>query len=300
MDVIPFGGWDRCLRLVSGKAEALVTLDVGPRVIRYGLIDGPNEFYQSPKDAGRTGGDEYRGYGGHRLWVAPEVPELTYVPENEPVEHQVEAEWHVFRSKPDRRGLQKELRLTPLSAHNGFKIEHRVSNHGAATVEMALWALTVMAEGGECLFPQHPFVPHADRLLPVRPLVLWGYTDMSDPRWSWGRRVVRLRQDPQSGPIKVGALIQQGYAAYANHGNVFLKRFPYEEGAAYPDMGCNFETFTRHDMLEVESLGPLRQLAPGEVALHREAWYLEAGATPPGDDEACGDWLEALVAQRPL
>lgn len=300
MEVVAFGGWDRCLRLVAGKAEALVTLEVGPRVIRYGLIDGPNEFFESPKDAGKKGGDQYRGYGGHRLWIAPENMETTYEPENEAVEHETEGDYQVFRSATDRHGLQKEVRIQALPEFDGFRIEHRILNRRGYDVTLAPWALSVMAAGGECLIPQHPFVAHSDRLLPVRPIVLWGYTNMADPRWTWGERVLRLRQDADLGPQKVGVLVQQGYAAYANHGNLFLKRFPCEEGATYPDMGVNFETFTRQDMLEVETLGPLQTVIPGGYASHTEVWSLLAGVRPPSDDAECADWLHGLADQRPM
>ncbi|MGL4554687.1 MAG: hypothetical protein ACRC33_26270, partial [Gemmataceae bacterium] len=49
---------------------------------------------------------------------------------------------------------------------------------------------------------------------------------------------------------------------------------PHVEGAAYPDRGCNVETFTDADMLEMETLSPLVTLAPGEAVTHAEAWSL--------------------------
>ena len=40
----------------------------------------------------------------------------------------------------------------------------------------------------------------------------------------------------------------------------------------YPDFGCSFETFTNADFLELETLGPLATLAPGESLTHTERW----------------------------
>jgi len=102
------------------------------------------------------------------------------------------------------------------------------------------------------------------------------------------------------GPQKIGTTVTQGYAACANHGNVFLKRFPFEEGASYPDQGCNFETFTRQDMLEIESLGPMVTVAPGAYAEHQETWYLIRNEVVPAGDSECGDWLAELASTRPL
>src|SRR5579862_4195581 len=96
MEIVAYGGWKRCARIVSGQLEMIVTLDVGPRVIRFGAIGGPNELVEYPADTGKTGGDEYRSYGGHRLWIAPEEMPKTYYADNHPVEYEVEGDWHVF------------------------------------------------------------------------------------------------------------------------------------------------------------------------------------------------------------
>lgn len=298
MEEVHFEGW-RCARFVSGNAEAVVTLDVGPRIIRVGFIGGPNFMHVAPETKGLKGGAEYRSYGGHRLWVAPEDWERTYVPENDPVEVEQEGSAAAFRSKPDRWGIQKEIRLSPRPELDGFEVLHTVYNRGSDSVELAPWCLTVMGTGGVCLFPQAPFVPHSEDFLPARPLVLWGYTNMQDPRWTWGRRVIRLRQDVLP-PQKVGAQVSQGYAAYANHGALFFKRFPFEPGAKYPDFGCNFETFTREDMLEVESLGPLTTLKPGGNVKLREAWYLIREFELQDDEDQLAESLEKLAAERPL
>lgn len=123
---------------------------------------------------------------------------------------------------------------------------------------------------------------------------------MDDPRWTWGPDLIRLRQTSDGGPQKIGMWVEQGYAAYANHGNLFLKRFDGESPVAYEDMGCNFETFTREDMLEVESLGPSQCFSDGGHAEHFETWYLIPNATPPDDNAQAAKWLANLAAKRPL
>src|SRR5579862_9167095 len=240
MEIVAYGGWKRCARIVSGQLEMIVTLDVGPRVIRFGAIGGPNELVEYPADTGKTGGDEYRSYGGHRLWIAPEEMPKTYYADNHPVEYEVEGDWHVFTPPVEEFLVQKQIRIR--AEKNGFQIEHRIYNRNAYAIELAPWALTVMAVGGECIFPQPKYGIHAENLLPVRPMVLWAYTNMADPRWTWGRRVVRLRQTDNHEPQKIGALLNQGLAGYANHGNFYFKRFPCQAGGNYPDYCCNFET----------------------------------------------------------
>ncbi|HTQ10744.1 MAG TPA: hypothetical protein VMI31_11775 [Fimbriimonadaceae bacterium] len=292
MEVVAYGGWNRCARLVSGKLEMIVTLEVGPRVIRFAETGGPNMFVEYPEDMGKTGGDEYRSYGGHRLWIAPEAMPKTYYPDNNPVEVDAEGDWHVFTSPTESHLVQKQLRIK--AERNGFEIEHRVYNRNAFAINLAPWALTVMAAGGECIFPQPKYGIHSENLLPVRPMVMWAYTNMTDPRWTWGRRAVRLKQTENHEPQKIGAFVKQGLAGYANFGNFYYKRFPCEPAPDYPDFGCNFETYTRHDMLEVESLGRLQTIEPDQYAVHVERHHLLTGVTLPKDDEGCGDFLDGL------
>jgi len=181
---------------------------------------------------------------------------------------------------------------------NHVHVIHRITNHNIWEVTLAPWALTVMAPGGRVIVPQEPYRPHPDFLLPVRPLVLWGYTDMSDPRWRWGKRYVQLRQDSTAQyPQKFGALNTLGWAAYVNGDRVFLKRFPYDPQAHYPDFGCNCEFFTNNRMLEVESLGGLVTLRPGESVTHEEHWYLWRGVQVGESEEQIDAVLPALLAQ---
>jgi len=51
-----------------------------------------------------------------------------------------------------------------------------------------------------------------------------------------------------------------------------VKRHGYQPGATYPDMGCNAELFTNHEMLELESVAPLVDLKPGAHIRHVETW----------------------------
>ena len=43
-------------------------------------------------------------------------------------------------------------------------------------------------------------------------------------------------------------------------GALFVKRFAYEEGASYPDLGCNNDVFTAGSFIELESLSKLVRL----------------------------------------
>lgn len=294
MEVVELAPHGRCARFVAGVAEAFVTLDVGPRIIRYGRVGGPNLLFDAMGAVDIPNGTHYTFYGGHRLWWGPELWDYSYVPEDDPVEVVEEDGAHRFRSAVDRFGIQREIAIG-VGDSGDLQVGHRLINRGQNTVEGCTWGLTVMAPGGVCLIPQEPFQPHNALLVPARTLSLWSYTNMQDERWTWGRRVIRLRQMADRPPQKCGASVSLGLAAYANGDNVFLKRFDFDPDATYTDGGCNFETFTNGDFLEVEALGPYGAILPGGAASHAETWYLLDNPGVPEDEDACGDWLSALA-----
>ena len=55
--------------------------------------------------------------------------------------------------------------------------------------------------------------------------------------------------------------------------------------AVYPDRGTRYQTFSYEEMLEMETVGELATLQPGESAELNESWELH-GNVPPVHTEA--------------
>jgi len=287
IDRCAYGGWRNCVHLSNDVVELIVTLDVGPRVIRFGFIGGENEFKEYDTQLGQTGGNDWRIYGGHRLWHAPEDEARTYFPDNQPVAlEQHNGFARLIQQVETTTGIKKEIdfRLAADSAH--VEVVHRLRNTNPAAVELAPWALTVMSPNGVAILPLPPRRSHPEDLTPGNALTLWKYTDMSDPRWTWGRKYILLRQDSASSvkPQKVGAAVPDGWIMYARAGHLFVKTFRHDAGASYPDMGCSAEAFTNQEMLEIETLGPLTSIASGQAVEHVETWRLFRDVPVPHTD----------------
>lgn len=277
MEVKPYGGWDNCIYMTNGKIELVATTDVGPRIIRFGFVGGENVFQEFANDLGQTGGDAWRPYGGHRLWHAPEAMPRTYGPDNNPVKYTWEnGTLTLIQDVEPTTGIQKTLEITMDANDPHVTVLHRVTNENMWDVKLAPWGLSVCAASSRAIVPQEEYIAHDEYLLPARPLVMWHYTDMTDPRWTWGKKYIQLRQDVNATEDqKIGVANKQGWAAVTVHGDLFFKRFDYENGAEYVDYGCNNEIFTNKDMLELESVGPLATLAAdGGSAEHIENWFL--------------------------
>ncbi|MCS7192710.1 MAG: hypothetical protein NZ937_07005 [Armatimonadetes bacterium] len=295
---IAYSGWENCYRISNGIVEAIATSDVGPRIIRFGFVDSENEFAEFPEQLGKTGGDDWRIYGGHRLWHAPEAKPRTYYPDNEIVDVQIHDDFTLELIQPTEKwtGIQKRIVIKMHSSEAQVTVSHILTNQNLWAVELAPWALSVMAKGGRAILPQPPFIPHEEKLLPARPIVQWHYTDMTDPRWIFGRRFIILHQDPNStSPQKLGIANFDGWAAYSNKNRLFLKRYKHIEGATYPDFGSSTEVFTNADMLELETLGPLTTLQSSESVEHVEHWFLFEGVTLGETEEEIHAALEPIL-----
>lgn len=294
-----YRGWKNAYNICNGSVRLIVLTDVGPRILFYGFFDGPNEFHEVPEHAGLIAGNEFRSYGGHRLWVSPEV-ERTYFPDNAQVGISRREEAITLtapiESMPPGTNLQKEIEINLDETGTHVVVTHRISNRGNETTEMAPWALSVMAAGGKAILPLPPKAPVSKgRLLPEGVVALWSYTDFADPRWTVGSKYIQLRQD--ANPIgqfreqMTGIYNPSGWGAYFRNGNLFLKRSKVQKGARYPDFGCNFEIYTESSFLELETLGPLQNLVPGETIQHIEEWWLFK-AVPEGDGDT---WVDSIV-----
>ena len=299
---VNFRGWENCWRLSNDCAELIVLADVGPRVIWYGLRGGENQFHEVEQDAGRAGSADFRLYGGHRLWAAPEI-EGTYYPDNRPVT--VTRQGNAVRftapleDTPPGTRLQKEMEIELDAEGSGVRVIHRITNHDAVATELAAWAPTMMQAGGRAILPLPArYAMDKDHYLPVGVFSVWSYTDFADPRWELGTEFVQLSQaEHPSGRFReqMGGLFNPaGWGAHFRKSVLFVKRARVISGARYPDGGCNFELFTNPEFLEVETLGPLVELKPGGTVEHVERWWL-FGEVPEGKGEA---WVREAVVPR--
>jgi len=283
---IAYGGWAKTYRLSNGLIDLITPADVGPRIIRFGFIDDVNEFCEVPEHMGKTGGDKWRLYGGHRFWHAPEHPTRTYFPDNQPVTIEQKADVvQITQAVEPTTGLQKQLDIQMSDDSTHVRLTHRLINHALFTIDCAAWALSVMTTNGTAIIPHPPRGTHPQALLPANSLTLWPYSNMSDPRWTWGEKFILLRQNPNSNtPQKVGVDVRDGWTAYLRDEHLFVKLFAKQAEAIYPDLGCTVETFTNHFMLELETLGPMQHIAPGTFIEHQEDWFLFADVDAVSDD----------------
>src|SRR3954454_14209439 len=122
-----YHGWANSYRISNGEVEAIVTGDVGPRIMRFGFVGGQNFFREFEDQLGRSGEPEWQPGGGHRLWIAPEGPVKSYALDNVPVE--IATAGDGFTATGAGRpltGVEKQIAIRMAAGAPGVEVVHRL------------------------------------------------------------------------------------------------------------------------------------------------------------------------------
>ena len=275
LETLSFAG-HTCVRVEERGVAATLTTDVGPRVLGFGREDRNVMAVLPDLGLDRPSGGRIAFVGGHRLWVAPEVPDVTYAPDDRACAA-TEVEGGVRVEAPaDGTGFAKAI--TVRAGGEGWTVDHEIVNATDASVTIAAWAITQVRTGGVATLPLRP---SAGGVQADRALVLWPYTDPTDPRIAFDHDAVHLRSTGAGSPFKLGAAPGGGAIAYRVDDEVFEKRIDLVPDASYADLGAALQVFVHERFCELETLGPLRTLEPGDRVTHRERWTLR-----PAEDGA--------------
>lgn len=254
-----------------GPYEVVVATGFGPRLLGVRRGDSPDALVRlSPEvSVDHPSGEIYRFRGGHRLWVSPEVPAVTYAPDDHVCDVSVGADILTISAPSDTAGFEKSLHLD--ADGETLRVEHRLRWVGENPVWASPWAITQLPPGGVAILP----VAGAGDGSPLqadRSLVIWPFTRLDDERISWEESSVLIHTGPGE-PIKLGSGPTPRAVGYLRDGYLFTKRFGTAAGD-YPDRGAVAQIYSNDIFCEMESLGPLAQLEPGDATSHTEVWEI--------------------------
>ncbi|MDD3726062.1 MAG: hypothetical protein PHI44_02555 [Candidatus Ratteibacteria bacterium] len=259
---------------ILGDLVVGVPENIGPRVLKIALKETPDKnLFNILPDAGvETPDGFWHIYGGHRLWSSPEAMPRSYSMDNEPVKIDAGKEYiRIYGNTEIQNNIQKEIEIRKKGKRQ-LCVIHRIKNTGRWNIKLACWALSIMRAGGFAIIPIRR---GRKGLLPDRRLSLWPYTDLSDRRLILERDFIFLKQDTDAkSPMKIGTMAYPYWTAYWVDGQLFVKSFIQKEGE-YPDFGCSVEAYTSSAFLELETVGPLREIEPGGYIEHTEIWEIK-------------------------
>lgn len=265
--------WGRVLWLSNDVLQIGVALNFGIRVVHLSCIDCENLFYVQPEDLsdGFSTDDGWKLYGGHRIWMAPES-EKSCCPDNAPVSWEEKDDGILVTQQPDPAlGIRKTLHIAFL-ADSGVRLTQCVQNITDAPIDGAAWGVNTLDGGGTAVVSftnndKRGFTPH-------RVVSLWSDTNLHDPRIMFEKHRLIAKHMPLTDYFKIGLYCFEGKAVFINKGQQFTLLFDSQPLQSYPDNGCNFELYMCKQFMELESLGTMAHLLPGESTSHSETWYL--------------------------
>ncbi len=285
MNTVTYMGLPDCVRLSNGSVELIVPTRVGPRILYYGRAGGENVLGSFPESSVKTALGTWKPYGGHRLWVWPELFPATYAPDNDPVEHRADGDLSIVLHKPaDGAAMEKAIRVTLAPAGTKVVVEQKITSHNLWPIDVATWAISIV-RSGVGIVPRVPFRTHDEYAPMTQPLVVCAFTDLQDPRFTLGQKYILLRADPARGNSqKIGLRNKENWCAHLANNTLFVKSFRHENRAVYPDYGVNTEVYVEGAFMEVELMGPRQTVWPGESLSFTEEWHLFDGIQADGSD----------------
>jgi hypothetical protein len=296
---VGFHGW-KSLTLESAYIRLDVVPELGGKIMGYELRgtqilwhDTKKEGYVE-KEQGYGFGQKFFNPGGAKVWPAPQgwsgKDEWPGPPDNvldgAPYEGALADSAITVTSPKDdgegRTGLQFKHSYSLSPSSSIVKLNLSMSNVVNRPVTWGLWHLAT--------------VP-VDRNFTVYVPVSKGnwhviFGEKNNSQWlDVENGLFRVKYDKKVG--KVGMRVSEGWAAWHNEDSdiVFVMFFPVKNGAKYPDGGSNFEIWTSGAgsikingkdvsseyspdtaLMELEVMGPLTRLNPGESKTLDVAW----------------------------
>ena len=272
--------------------------EAGPRIVRLSLAGSKeNLLAEVPDFTIATSLGDYHIYGGHRLWHSPEAKPRSYIQDDRGlVSRDIPDGVELIQPVEALTGIRKSMRVRLHPSRPAVTVEHELGNEGVWPVELSPWALTQLRTGGITVLPQPTEPVDPEGLLPNRHFTLWPYSRWGDPRLSLEESCILIHARPQLPPFKIGYLNTAGWIGYWYSGTFLCKRFDPRPQEAYPDFGCNAEAYCNDQFAELESLGPLVRLAPGESTRHVETWEIYQDLEMPDMPVQVRQALERVIA----
>ncbi len=259
--------------------------DTGPRITGLRVSDGENLFVELPGLViERPGGPPFRFLGGHRLWLAPEVPSITYLPDDHPVSMTHHEGSLCARGGVDSNGIVREIEVSCKRIEGDVVVDHRIINVGDETIETAAWAITQFPADGAAILPLGAGSVDDGGYQANRSVILWPYTNPGAEEFQWSRDAVVV-EGSGGAKQKVGVGNRNGWLAYYKGSVLFAKWSTLHDATLrYADRGASVQVYRDHRFMELETLGPIRRLERGDVLHHREVWrVIQTGPVHRGE-----------------
>ena len=292
-----YQGWSDAYVLRNAEIEAVVVPAIG-RVMQFRFIGEAGVFWENPANLGRVAStniedwktSDWVNFGGDKAWPSPEgswsswTKRATWRPpptfDSSAYQARVDGEALVMTSPEDPfLGIQV-MRRVELASRTTLRITTEFAKQTGGAVTCGVWVVTQLNE------PVRLFAP-----LPAKSIFTRGYillSQRSPPSLKVDQGQVSLERD-RSGSYKIG--LDSERLLWMGERHCVLIENPRQARQTYPDRGSSTEIYTNPDPLnyiELESLGPLKQLKPMDRLRESVTYQLFRRSQPTPEADARG------------
>lgn len=266
LHLIPYAGWNNCIHLTNSICEAVITTEVGPRIVRYGKVGGPNLLYLDEFAAGQTEETKtWRAYAG-RSFDAVVDGDIFLPPENTPVSYTLGTDRIDFDSV-DFDGLSKTISIR-MCRRGGLEIKQTFTNTSNTSKQVYAIGSTLLPSGGIAAMP-----------LTHKPV-----TGFNRPELRQGQ-TLSLIEPNQVNPaeFEIAGHADELWCGYFHQGQLFIMTSPPTEGTYDGDTNICFSADPKR--ARICSYSPKQTLASGESLTHIEVWNIFDRMPRPIDEK---------------
>lgn len=275
-----YHGWTSAYRLSNGTVELVIVPQIG-RIMRYGFVGGPNVLWENAGLLGKLPDPQitptdWMNFGGDKLWNAPQS-RSGWPPD--PVLDRGECAVTVLpggritmtgRISP-KFGIRFRREITLSGNGTAVTLKNTLTNESAQPVEWAIWEVAQIDNPKSVLFSRSESGKFPD-----------GYHLFSDFKLGPDMLIsagneVGLRRNASQGS-KIGTDAPSGWIKGFVADQEFTLFARRESGRTYTDDDCTQQIYVNADPLnyaEMELLGPIRQIRPGETTAFETHWSLK-------------------------
>jgi|GEM_PF-3049537 len=279
---IDYNGWAGCYEISNPEVRLVVVPQIGGRIMEYS-IDGENAIWQNEAEFGKTSGPDigrtWRNYGGHKAWNAPEsrwrATDRDYYYDSQPAQVEVLPDGHGVRvtTAPIEHLGYKFVRDVVLSDYTSrVRVTERMVNISNRDITWSVWGVTQVKTPCWIAFPLKENSNFDDGWNVICPL---------------GKKLTQIERVGNLGILKYDDVTENwetdakaGWMAYIRGQLAFTKHWATRlVDVTYPDGGCDAAFYTCNTnylggYAEMEVMGPIVTLKPGEETALVEDWFL--------------------------
>jgi len=297
--VVSAHGNENCIELFNESTRVVLEPKLGGRVLIYALRE-KNVLWINPENEGKvyTPGEPYGHPGAGRFDYGPEKtgPEksaLFFGSWEGKITGPREAV--LISQKDPVTGISLERHFTLGESGSHLSCTQIIRNTSENTARHYHWSRTFVKGGGISFTPLNPNSKYPKGYLVYGPGDVMDFEPEEEDNARTREGILEIL-GPLSRP-KFVMDCDKGWLAYITRENqLFIKKFKIYPDRPYGDMAAPTASiwYNKNLMCEIEPLGPLEVLEPGESASFTEHWYLY-DYTYPSDRKADLAELKAII-----